>query len=75
MTTEETIRKVQTKLNRFSLYTLGRLLAHAKKDEAIYQQILIAMSPELDSERMSDEQSADYIRSGLLYDNKWSHEQ
>lgn len=74
MTTEEAIRKVQTKLNRFSLYTLGKLLAHAKKDEAIYQQVLIAMSPELDSRRMSDEQSADYIRSGRLYDDKWGWE-
>ena len=75
MSIEETIRKVQTKLNRFSLYTLGRLLAHAKKDDAIYQQILIAMSPELDSKRMDDQQSADYIRSGRLYDNKWIWEE
>lgn len=71
---DEVIRKVQQKLNKLSLYTLGRLLAHCKKGEAVYEQVLLAMSPELDPARMNDKDSYEYVKSGYLHDDKWSHE-
>ena len=70
---DQAIRKVQQKLNRLSLYTLGRLLAHCKKGEGVYEQVLLAMHPELDANRMSDQESFEYVKSGFLYDDQWSH--
>lgn len=68
----EAFRKVQQKLNRLSLYTLGRILAQCNKTDILYKQALLAMSPEFDRERLNDEDSLQAVNR--LANNKWEHE-
>lgn len=65
-------KQVQQKLNRLSLAVLGMLLAHCGSDgfgAGFREQILLAMSPELDAERMNDDDSFKVART--LADGKW----
>lgn len=65
----ETIRKVQVKLNRLSLLVLGSLLAHTEKGHPFYGQILHAMEPAYDGERLSDADSYDALPE--LGNDRW----
>lgn len=75
MVDDQTIRKVQAKLNRLSLYVLGCLLAKCGKDEFgrnYRKQVLLAMSPECDRQRLSDDDS--FSELAKLSNGKWAHE-
>jgi len=68
----EVFRKVQQKLNRLSLHTLGMILAKCDKADILYKQALLAMSPEFDRERLNDEDSLRAVNK--LANNKWEYE-
>ena len=69
MISDVTIRQVQVKLNCLSLYVLGRMLAKCARTDPFYQQVLLAMAPELDGGRQSDRLSFDAL--AVLADGKW----
>lgn len=69
MNESETIRKVQVKLNRLSLLVLGLLIAKTAKDHPLYRQILHAMEPAYDGERLSNADSYDALPE--LGNDRW----
>lgn len=69
---DTTIRKVQVKLSRLSLYVLACLMVKCGKDEfgnLFRQQCLFAMSPSFDADRLSNEDSFNLLDS--VGDDKW----
>lgn len=78
MTLDTAARQVQQKLNRLSLYVLGLLLAKCGKPPTVaaaglYRwQVLHAMAPELDPQRLNDDQS--FAALATLGNGRWLHE-
>ena len=66
MLTDTTVRQVQQKLNRLSMYVLGRLSAKCGKDDfgrTFRNQVLLAMSPEFDGQRVNDADSFTMLKT------------
>lgn len=66
VTRVSTFRKMQADLNRLSLSTLGYLVASCEKDEVgnlFRLQCIMAMYPEFDSDRLSEAESVEFIKS------------
>lgn len=80
MTIDTTARQVQQKLNRLSMYVLGLLLAKCGRSPpkdtptGLFRwQVLHAMAPELDSDRLNDSASFDALAT--LGNGRWLHEE
>lgn len=72
MSATTALRKVQQKLNRLSLASLGMIMAKCGSDEKskiLRRQALLAMSTGLDSGRLNDDDSFHLVSE--LADSKW----
>lgn len=79
MTIDTTVRQVQQKLNRLSMHVLGLLLAKCGRSPpqgtaaGLFRwQVLHAMAPEFDRDRLNDAASFDALAT--LGNGRWLHE-
>lgn len=75
MLRESTVRCVQQKLNRLSLYVLSCIMVECHKHpnrafgDGFYQQALLAMSPEFDPGRLDNAASFEAVKT--LGNGEW----
>ena len=72
MATAGTVKRVQSKLNKCSVYVLSCFAREARKtgEPELMNQAYAAMSPAFDSERLSDSESK--VMLARINDGEWA---